>query len=142
MIKVYSIITFILLFSSCKDTDSDNGTIYFFLVHDMTTTEPIDCESIINLNGLYKLPLSEEITKKLMIFSNDGENNSNYYPDVRYKVSLDKNRSICFDYSGNFVNESGEKGKISDITFLQEYISKYKDKAILVSKEFSEPWNN
>tara|TARA_R110002072_G_scaffold192257_3_gene349272 strand:+ start:7936 stop:8346 length:411 start_codon:yes stop_codon:yes gene_type:complete len=132
----------VLILSSCESKDESLNSVYFFKVKNMTTIIPIECENIISERGLYKLSLNEKLTKKIENAIEEDSNNTDYNPDIRYKIKLTDNKSICLDYSGNFITSGGKKGQTDLINELNDFIDKHMTDAIIVTDDFDEPWNN
>ena len=141
MMRLFMILI-VLILSSCKSKDESLASIYFFKVKNLSTIIPIDCEEIMNERGLYKLSLNEKLTKKIENAIEDDSNNIDYNPDIRYKIKLADDKSICLDYSGNFITSDDKKGQTKLIDELNDFIYNNKKDAIIVTDDFEEPWNN
>ena len=81
--------------------------------------------------------------KEIELLLTEEKDTTTYYPDVRYRVDLPNNSSICFDYSGNYVTYNNNKGKSSIVlNKLINYIANNREDAVLVNKALEEPWKN
>ena len=141
MIRLFMVLI-VLILSSCKSKDKSLTSVYFFKVKNLSTILPIDCEEIIKERGLFKLSLNEKLTKKFENAIEYESKNTDYNPDIRYKIKLTDNKSICLDYSGNFVTSDGKKGRTDLINELNDFIDKHTTDAIIVTDDFDEPWKN
>ncbi len=141
VIRLFMILI-VLILSSCKSKDESRTSIYFFKVESLSTIMPINCEEILNKTGLYKLNLNKRLTEKIVSAIENDSNNTSYNPDIRYRINLTGNTSVCLDYFGNFVTSSGNKGQTELINEINTFIDNHIKDAIIVTVDFEEPWNN
>lgn len=112
-----------LFLVGCINSSGNELTILFFEQYDMTAIVRLDSTDIYGQMGLRKLKIKDE---KFYLLFNEAILKAErpdiiYYPDVRYKVTVDGN-DVFLDYSGNFLTNKGRTGKVNFMNELEGFI--------------------
>ena len=134
------ILVSVLIFLGCMKSKQDFGRIYYLEQNELTTIIPLDCNTFENFVGLRSIQINKkEIYESLLLAIAKDTLETQYMPDVRYKIFIDDNE-ICLDYSGNFVTKNGLKGKINFIDEVKKYISENLERSVPITNPTSKPW--
>lgn len=138
-IKILFTLLLIYFILSCSK-DKTNGVLYYFEQKDMFTNIEITCNELRKYTGLRKIQLTDKEIHELLIRQvKDVPSVENCELDVRYKIKIDED-IFCIDYSGCFLLNGEQMGKINFVDKIDKFISNNKNRSVEVTKPTPKPW--